>query len=162
LNQSVLQKSERLYDSARILKELEDIEFAANSNLNLQTWSGDGDPYCAKDRPRLKRIDWNEEWLTEPYYDTPYINQILEEEGMFRARVMLLEPKTCYTYHKDPTPRKHIPLITNEKCFFVFDDEVFYMPEVGRLYYADTTAMHTAVNASWEKRYHIVGCYKED
>ena len=65
---------------------------------------------------------------------------------------------SCYSYHKDPTKRIHIPLITNDKCFMVIDDIVHRYPADGNYYISDTTKMHTAVNGSWEDRVHIVGC----
>ena len=68
-----------------------------------------------------------------------------------------MKPKTCYTYHKDYTKRIHIPIITNEKCMFIIDDEVVRFPADGDYYLVDTTKMHTAINASFEDRIHIVG-----
>jgi len=66
--------------------------------------------------------------------------------------------KTCYTYHQDPTKRIHIPLITNENCFMVIEDEIYRYPAEGDYYLVDTTKRHTFVNASFEERIHIVGC----
>ena len=72
-----------------------------------------------------------------------------------------MKPKTCYTYHQDWSKRLHIPLITNENCFFIIDDKVSRHPADGRSYIVDTTKMHTFVNASLENRIHIVGCVSE-
>ena len=91
-------------------------------------------------------------------YDLPYTNSIIKDLGMYRTRVMRIHSKTCYSYHQDPTMRIHIPLITNDKCFMVIDDKVIRYPADGNHYIVDTTKMHTAVNASWEERIHIVGC----
>ena len=30
----------------------------------------------------------------------------------------------CLTYHKDSTPRLHVPIVTNEDCFMIVDDKV--------------------------------------
>lgn len=74
-----------------------------------------------------------------------------------RSRWMRLNPKTCLSLHWDPDEfRFHIPLKTNEKCFFVVDDICYRMPEVGSLYLLNTTKLHTAVNASFEARDHLV------
>ena len=94
-------------------------------------------------------------------YDLPYTNSILSELGMYRTRLMNMKPKTCYSYHWDPTKRMHIPLITNENNFFVIDDEVSRYPADGSYYLIDTTKKHTFVNASFENRLHIVGCVDE-
>jgi len=77
---------------------------------------------------------------------------------MYRTRVMRMKPKTCYTYHRDRTKRMHIPLVTNEKCMFIIDDIVYRYPANGKSYLIDTTLRHTAINASFEDRIHIVGC----
>ena len=38
--------------------------------------------------------------------------QIIKDLKMFRTRVMILKPRTCYTYHKDTT--KRIKMITTK------------------------------------------------
>ena len=43
-----------------------------------------------------------------------------------RVRLMRLEPKTCLTYHIDLEEfRFHIPLVSNNKCFFVVNDLIY-------------------------------------
>ena len=69
-----------------------------------------------------------------------------------------MRKKTCYSYHKDQTKRLHIPIVTNDKCFFVINDEVVRTPKEGHPYVLDTTLIHTAVNASFEDRIHLIGC----
>lgn len=107
---------------------------------------------------RLDGLEHAEKDFIHPLWNMPYTNRILKELGMYRTRVMDMRPKTCYTYHRDPSPRLHIPLVTNDSCFFVVDDEVMYLPADGNTYVIDTTKKHTFVNASRERRIHIVGC----
>lgn len=74
-----------------------------------------------------------------------------------RIRIMRLKSKACYTLHKDQEEfRYHIPLSTDDRCFFVVGDEIARMPEVGKLYRLRTNHHHTAVNASWQSRTHIL------
>jgi len=80
---------------------------------------------------------------------------------MFRTRVMMMKPHRCYSYHKDPTPRIHIPLITDEKCMLIVDDKVIRLPADGNYYKIDTTLYHTALNGSNIERIHLVGGYHE-
>ncbi len=94
----------------------------------------------------------------ELYPTLTYTNKIIRDLGMTRTRVMKMQSKTCYSYHRDMTQRIHIPLVTNPNCFFVIDDEVVRLPADGNHYFIDTTKRHTFVNASWEERIHIVGC----
>jgi len=70
---------------------------------------------------------------------------------------MNLKSKTCYTYHQDYGKRFHIPIITNDSCFFVIDDKIKRYPADGNYYIIDTTKKHTAVNASWKDRIHLIG-----
>lgn len=87
-----------------------------------------------------------------------YTNSVIKELKMFRTRLMRMQQKTCYTYHKDPTKRLHIPLITNENCFMIIEDQVHRYPADGSYYLIDTTKKHTFVNASFDYRIHLVGC----
>ncbi len=74
-----------------------------------------------------------------------------------RVRLMRLRPKSCYSYHIDPEEfRFHIPLKTNKNCFFVVDDIVARMTDENSLYILKTSEVHTAVNASFTNRDHLV------
>ena len=75
-----------------------------------------------------------------------------------RIRFMNMTPITCLSYHIDPDSiRYHIPLITDTNAFFVVDDKVERMPDIGRLYSLQTNVKHTAINASTSaNRLHIV------
>ena len=85
------------------------------------------------------------------------VNALYEEYGVLRGRFMMLGMKKCLTYHKDNTPRLHIPLVTDDKCFMVIDDKVCRIP-YGGVYKVDTTKRHTAINASKILRTHLVFC----
>ena len=105
--------------------------------------------------------DVTEDMFTEFIYDMPYTNSILKKHNVYRARLMKLKSRTNYTYHQDYTKRFHIPLITNDKCFFVIDEKIIRYPADGNYYIVDTTKLHTAINASTEDRIHIIGCINE-
>ena len=66
----------------------------------------------------------------------------------------------AYSYHYDMTQRIHIPLVTDEDCMFIVDDNVYKMPEPGQAYMLDTTKKHTALNLGSNKRVHLVACLK--
>lgn len=96
----------------------------------------------------------------EPIYDDmPYINSLLKKYGMYRTRVMKMIGGTCYSVHVDNDPRIHIPLDSDDKNYFIVNDELFKMPADGSVYLVDTRHPHTAVNASSKRfvRTHIVG-----
>jgi len=92
-----------------------------------------------------------------PLFDIPYINSIIKEHNLHRVRLMNLKPKRCYTYHKDQGKRFHIPIITNDNCFFVIEEEIKRYSADGNYYIIDTSKKHTAINASWENRIHLIG-----
>ena len=138
-----------------ILLELEDLP-KYDTQLSLQV-TADG----SSGEGQLAKLDYKEEDFNVFAYDIPYTNSVLSELGMYRTRLMNMKPKTCYSYHWDPTKRMHIPLLTNENNFFVIDDEISRYPADGSYYLIDTTKKHTFVNASFENRLHIVCCVSE-
>jgi len=85
------------------------------------------------------------------------INHYLKEFDLYRSRIMINHSKECMTIHKDPSPRVHIPVISNENCLMIIDNYAHYLPP-GKIYWTDTRKSHTAMNGSYEKRIHIVGC----
>ena len=147
-----------MIDIERILLELEMLP-EYNDQIMLQTYEGNEDPFDGTGAlPVLVR---SETVYNLPLFDLPYTNSIISDLGMFRTRVMLMRPYQCYSYHRDATPRIHIPLITDEKCMLIVDDKVIRLPADGNHYKIDTTLYHTALNGSNIERIHIVGGYHE-
>jgi hypothetical protein len=72
-----------------------------------------------------------------------------------RVRLMKLEPKTCLSWHTDDSPRLHYPILTQEGCLLVIEDEVMHIP-LENWYMVDTTKKHTAFNSSKMSRIHLV------
>lgn len=140
----------------RILEEISTLP-KYNKQLSLQvTDTGVGG------EGRLARLDYKEKDFNVFAYDLPYTNSVLSDLKMYRSRLMNMPPAYCYSYHRDPTQRIHIPLLTNDNCFFVIDDRVLRIPADGNHYLIDTRKMHTFVNASFKERLHIVGCVEDD
>ena len=152
-----------MYNIEKILDELKYLP-EYNEQIMLQGVSSEADPSYGTGR--LDDVnstvqEWEQDFKDFLFPELEYTNSILKDLNMTRTRVMDMAPKTCYSYHQDPSKRVHIPLITNEKCFFVVADEVIRLPADGNYYVIDTTKMHTFVNASFEHRIHIVGCQYE-
>jgi aspartyl/asparaginyl beta-hydroxylase (cupin superfamily) len=70
---------------------------------------------------------------------------------------MMMNWKSCLTYHHDETPRIHLPLVTNDGCFMIIDDKTEKLHE-STAYLVDTTKRHTALNAGQHLRFHMVFC----
>tara|TARA_B110000858_G_scaffold188468_1_gene234034 strand:+ start:390 stop:830 length:441 start_codon:yes stop_codon:yes gene_type:complete len=146
-----------MYDLNIIKKEIKILP-EYKDQICLQGANGEKDPFSGIGRVldlKYKEIEYN-----QPIFDIPYINSIIEEHHLYRVRLMVLKPKRCYTYHYDLTKRFHIPIKTNEKCFFIVDKEVLQFPADGNYYILDTTKNHTALNGSMEDRLHLVGNLK--
>ncbi len=80
------------------------------------------------------------------------------EVPVYRTRIMMARPKSCYSIHRDYSPRLHLPLVTNSQCNFVFTNpaQLIHMPADGKTYWVDTRHEHTFMNGSLEARLHLV------
>jgi hypothetical protein len=99
-----------------------------------------------------------------------YIGQVIQDiqeqhTGIFQGRIQLiwLGPNSSYPLHKDlhTTSRYHIPLITNEHCFWIFTTETdeyrLHMPIDNRVWFVDPKNIaHTFINNSNTTRCHLV------
>ena len=140
----------------KILKELEFLP-KYDTQISLQGVEGQTDPFYGTGK--LADCKHKESEFIHPLFaELKYTNKVLSDLGMCRTRLLKLKPFRCYSYHRDASKRIHIPIITNERCMFIIDDEVHRYPADGNSYLLDTTKPHTAINASYEDRYHIVGC----
>ena len=154
----------KFLDKVDVEKIQEELKILPEGTLCLQGISEDQDPYYGTGttydftHDQDKRMRDQEKSFKISLFDIPYTNSIIEKFNMFRTRIMVQNSKTCYTYHQDFTPRIHIPLVTNENCFFILEDNLHRLKGDGSVYWVDTVQKHTAVNASWETRIHLVGC----
>lgn len=95
-------------------------------------------------------------------YTEQVFHDLDSKYGVCRTRFMRMDiTRRAYSYHKDTTPRLHIPLVTNEHCMFLIRDHVRRMPETGKLYAFDTRKIHTALNLSPLPRLHLVFVLKD-
>lgn len=83
--------------------------------------------------------------------------KIIKKYNFVRTRLMWVYPKSCYSFHADVAPRIHIPLITNEECFFLFRSGEMYHLDNSAVWWTDTRKTHTFLNTSDHARLHLVG-----
>ena len=57
------------------------------------------------------------------YFEEVY-NTLSAKYKMGRFRLLLLEPRTSLSWHRDPEPRIHIPIMTNPGAHLVIDDRL--------------------------------------
>lgn len=109
------------------------------------------------------------EWdFKVPLFPTmEYTNNIIKELKMFRTRLMLLRPKSCLSWHNDPSMRIHIPLTGDSDSFHLIEDilgiKTVYHIDPGEVHLMNTEVYHTGINISKNvSRIHIVGCVNVD
>ena len=95
--------------------------------------------------------------LLNPFFKDTIFESIIHEYNLKRTRLMWSGPFSCYTMHKDQSPRIHIPLITNRLCYFLFRNDIPEHMPAGKSYWVDTRKRHTFINCSEEHRLHLVG-----
>jgi len=94
--------------------------------------------------------------LNPIFKDTPF-EELINQYKLKRTRLMWISPMTCYSIHKDTTPRIHIPMITNLECYFVFKTGIIQHMPAGAIYWTNTMNLHTFMNCSTESRLHLIG-----
>lgn len=88
------------------------------------------------------------------------IARIIKKYNGYRARIIALTSRKCYSIHADYSPRIHVPITTNDQCWMLwpYENHCTRMP-VEYLYFTDTTKAHTFLNGSLEDtRIHLVFC----
>ena len=75
-----------------------------------------------------------------------------------RVRILLKEPRSTLSWHRDPEPRLHIPIITNPGCLMVIENVAKHLPADGSVYITNNIKYHNAFNGGEESRVHLVAC----
>ena len=75
-----------------------------------------------------------------------------------RVRILLKEPRSTLSWHRDPEPRLHVPIITNPGCLMVIENEAKHLPADGSVYITNNIKYHNAFNGGEENRVHLVAC----
>lgn len=73
-----------------------------------------------------------------------------------RMRVLSKGLYNCNSWHRDPEPRLHIPVISNPGSLFVVNNHCTHLPADGSVYFTDTRGYHTALNGGLYERVHLV------
>ena len=75
-----------------------------------------------------------------------------------RVRILLKEPRSTLSWHRDPEPRLHVPIITNPGCMMVIENVAKHLPADGSVYITNNIKYHNAFNGGEENRVHLVAC----
>ena len=59
-----------------------------------------------------------------------------------RVRLLLKEPRSTLSWHKDPECRLHVPIITNKGCSMVIENVAKHLPADGKVWITNNTKYH--------------------
>lgn len=95
-------------------------------------------------------------------FKNTYFKEVYDELSkhykLGRVRLLLKEPRSTLSWHRDPEPRLHIPIYTNPGCLMVIDKIAHHMPADGSVWVTNNIKYHNAFNGGEENRVHLVAC----
>ena len=94
----------------------------------------------------------------EKTYFKKVYNELSKRFKLGRVRILLKEPRSTLSWHRDPEPRLHIPIITNPGCIMVIENVAKHLPADGSVYITNNLKYHNAFNGGEEDRIHLVAC----
>ena len=95
-------------------------------------------------------------------FEKTYFKEVYEKLSskfkLGRVRILLKEPRSTLSWHRDPEPRLHVPIITNPGCMMVIENVAKHLPADGSVYITNNLKYHNAFNGGEENRVHLVAC----
>jgi len=95
-------------------------------------------------------------------FEHTYFKEVYEKLSskfkLGRVRILLKEPRSTLSWHRDPEPRLHVPIITNPGCIMVIENVAKHLPANGSVYITNNLKYHNAFNGGEENRVHLVAC----
>ena len=96
--------------------------------------------------------------MFEDTYFKEVYDVLTKKYTLGRIRLLWKLPRTTLSWHRDPEPRLHIPIITNPGSIMVIDNVAKHMPADGSVWITNNTKYHNAFNGGEEDRIHLVAC----
>ena len=100
--------------------------------------------------------DFNDTYFEEVY------NILKKNFKIGRVRILLKEPRSTLSWHRDPEPRLHIPIITNPGCRMVIENIAKHLPADGSVTITNNLKYHNFFNGGEQNRIHLVACVLEN
>ena len=113
-------------------------------------------------------IDIDESKYTEliPEFEDTYFKEVYDtlksKFKLGRIRLLLKGPRSTLSWHKDPEPRLHIPIVTNKGCMMVIENIAKHMPADGTVTITNNKKFHNFFNGGEQARVHLVACVLEN
>jgi hypothetical protein len=95
--------------------------------------------------------------LKDTYFKEVY-DELSKKFKLGRVRILLKEPRSTLSWHRDPEPRLHIPIITNPGSIMVIENSAKHLPADGSVWITNNVKYHNAFNGGEENRVHLVAC----
>ena len=118
-----------------------------------------------KEVSRDVEIDESKYTKLLPEFEKTYFKEVYETLSkkfkLGRVRLLLKEPRSTLSWHRDPEPRLHIPIITNKGCRMVIEEVCRHMPADGSVTITNNTKYHNFFNGGEQNRIHLVACVLE-
>ena len=112
-------------------------------------------------------VDIDESKYTQlvPEFEKTYFKDVYEALAkrfkLGRVRLLLKEPRSTLSWHKDPECRLHVPIITNKGCSMVIENVAKHLPADGKVWITNNTKYHNFFNGGEQARIHLVACVLE-
>ena len=113
-------------------------------------------------------IDIDETKYTQlvPEFEKTYFKEVFDvlrsKFKLGRVRLLLKEPRSVLSWHKDPECRLHIPIVTNAGCSMVIENVAKHLPADGSVWITNNTKYHNFFNGGEQARVHLVACVLEN
>jgi len=113
---------------------------------------------------RQQQLDEKDYSIFIPEFEHTYFKEVYNtlrdyvfnwDAVLGRVRLMKSVPRACLSWHRDPEPRLHVPIVTNIGAKLVIENEVKHLP-VGRAWYTNTRHYHSQFNGGETDRVHFV------
>jgi len=115
-----------------------------------------------KEVSRDVEIDESKYTQLVPEFEKTYFKEVYETLSkrfkLGRVRLLLKEPRSTLSWHKDPECRLHIPIITNKGCSMVIENVAKHLPADGKVWITNNTKYHNFFNGGEQSRIHLVAC----
>lgn len=113
-----------------------------------------------------RSMDWTAAALQYCPQTVEYFKTQWPCNEFYRVRVMLLEPNGIINLHQDPVDGElvypvNIAITQPEECKFYLDNYGVVPFEPGTAYMIDISKLHTVINDSNKRRYHLIVHHKK-
>ncbi len=134
------------------------VEQPTKNDLSGRYWLRADERYV--EEPREEIVDEAAFTEIDPRFLDNYFCEVLNAlKARFkigRARILSKGLYNCNSWHRDPEPRIHIPVVSNPGSLFIVNNHCTHLPADGSVYFTDTRGYHTALNGGLYHRVHLV------